>query len=171
MTRTRSRVAARPALRAAARARAARRAALSAQVAQEGVAGREWVGVAFRMAGELFLVAREETREVLSVPGALTRVPGAKQLDQGPRQRARPAAADRGPAAVPGQRRDADDPQHAIIVVESPRNPGGAGGRRSARLPPFRGRRIFRGRAADGGALRALSRRRVSTRRRTVARA
>jgi twitching motility protein PilI len=52
--------------------------AVSAQVDQEGVAGREWVGVALRMAGELFLVAREETREVLSVPNILTRVPGAK---------------------------------------------------------------------------------------------
>ncbi|MGE0583190.1 MAG: chemotaxis protein CheW [Steroidobacteraceae bacterium] len=52
--------------------------AVSAQVAQEGAAGREWVGVALRMAGELFLVARDETREVLGVPGALTRVPGAK---------------------------------------------------------------------------------------------
>ena len=52
--------------------------ALSAQVAQETSSGREWVGVAMRMAGELYLVAREETREVLSVPGALTRVPGAK---------------------------------------------------------------------------------------------
>ena len=28
--------------------------AVSAQVAQEGAAGREWVGVALRMAGELF---------------------------------------------------------------------------------------------------------------------
>jgi twitching motility protein PilI len=40
--------------------------------------GREWVGVALRMAGELYLVAREETREVLGVPTPLTRVPGAK---------------------------------------------------------------------------------------------
>jgi twitching motility protein PilI len=57
--------------------------AVSAQVAQEGAAGREWVGVALRMAGELFLVAREETREVLGVPGALTRVPGAKSWVKG----------------------------------------------------------------------------------------
>ncbi len=33
--------------------------AVSAQVAQEGAAGKEWVGVALRTAGELFLVARE----------------------------------------------------------------------------------------------------------------
>jgi len=52
--------------------------AVSAQVSQDGSAGREWVGVALRMAGELYLIAREETREVLGVPGALTRVPGAK---------------------------------------------------------------------------------------------
>lgn len=57
--------------------------AVSAQVAQEGAAGREWVGVALRMAGELFLVSREETREVLSVPGAVTRVPGAKTWIKG----------------------------------------------------------------------------------------
>ena len=38
----------------------------------------EWVGVALRMAGELYLVAREEAREVLGVPAPLTRVPGAK---------------------------------------------------------------------------------------------
>ena len=41
-------------------------------------AGREWVGVAVRMAGELYLVAREEAREVLGIPSPLTRVPGAK---------------------------------------------------------------------------------------------
>jgi twitching motility protein PilI len=52
--------------------------AVSASVGQESNAGREWVGVALRLAGELFLAAREETREVLSLPSALTRVPGAK---------------------------------------------------------------------------------------------
>ncbi|MGH8286684.1 MAG: chemotaxis protein CheW [Steroidobacteraceae bacterium] len=57
--------------------------AVSAQVGEAGAAGREWVGVALRMAGELFLVAREETREVLSVPPALTRVPGAKSWVKG----------------------------------------------------------------------------------------
>ena len=41
-------------------------------------AGTEWVGVAVRMAGELYLVAREEAREVLGIPAPLTRVPGAK---------------------------------------------------------------------------------------------
>jgi twitching motility protein PilI len=43
-----------------------------------GAAGAEWVGVAVRMAGELYLVAREEAREVLGIPAPLTRVPGAK---------------------------------------------------------------------------------------------
>jgi len=57
--------------------------AVSAQSGQEGPSGREWVGVALRMAGELFLAAREETREVLSVPPALTRVPGAKSWIRG----------------------------------------------------------------------------------------
>jgi len=57
--------------------------AVSAQNGQEAAAGREWVGVALRMAGELFLAAREETREVLSVPSALTRVPGAKPWIRG----------------------------------------------------------------------------------------
>lgn len=57
--------------------------AVSAQLGQDNVAGREWVGVALRLAGELFLVAREETREVLSVPQSLTRVPGAKSWIKG----------------------------------------------------------------------------------------
>jgi twitching motility protein PilI len=46
-------------------------------------ADREWVGVAWRMAGEAYLVAREETREVLPYPGQLTRVPGAKNWVKG----------------------------------------------------------------------------------------
>jgi twitching motility protein PilI len=57
--------------------------AVSAQVSQEGAAGREWVGVALRMAGDLYLVAREETREVLGLPPSLTRVPGGKQWIKG----------------------------------------------------------------------------------------
>lgn len=57
--------------------------AVSAQVAQEGSAGREWVGVALRMAGDLYLVAREETREVFGVPTGMTRVPGAKPWIKG----------------------------------------------------------------------------------------
>src|SRR5882672_5424301 len=55
----------------------------SAQLNQETTAGREWVGVALRMAGDLYLVAREETREVLGVPASTTRVPGAKAWIKG----------------------------------------------------------------------------------------
>jgi twitching motility protein PilI len=44
---------------------------------------KEWVGVAFRMGGETFLVAREETREVLGYPAAVTRIPGAKSWVKG----------------------------------------------------------------------------------------
>jgi twitching motility protein PilI len=57
--------------------------AASAVPGEEATPGREWVGVALRMAGELYLVAREETREVLSVPSQITRVPGAKAWIRG----------------------------------------------------------------------------------------
>jgi twitching motility protein PilI len=58
------------------------RAVVSGAVA-ESSAGREWVGVAFRMGGETFLVAREETREVLGYPAVVTRIPGAKSWVKG----------------------------------------------------------------------------------------
>jgi twitching motility protein PilI len=45
--------------------------------------GREWVGVACRMGGETFLIAREETREVLGYPAVITRIPGAKSWVKG----------------------------------------------------------------------------------------
>jgi twitching motility protein PilI len=51
--------------------------------APETAAGEEWVGVAFRMGGETFLVAREETREVLGYPAVVTRIPGAKSWVKG----------------------------------------------------------------------------------------
>jgi len=57
--------------------------AVSAQVTQESTTGKEWVGVALRMAGDLYLVAREETREVLGIPASMTRVPGAKNWIKG----------------------------------------------------------------------------------------
>jgi twitching motility protein PilI len=57
--------------------------AVSAQQSPEAASGREWVGVALRMAGDLYLVAREETREVLGVPANATRVPGAKSWIKG----------------------------------------------------------------------------------------
>src|SRR5579864_2429396 len=57
--------------------------AVSAQANEQVSAGREWVGVALRMAGDLYLVAREETREVFGVPVGMTRVPGAKPWIKG----------------------------------------------------------------------------------------
>lgn len=60
------------------------RAALSGQGGEEAETGsREWVGVAFRLGTESFLVAREETREVLGYPAALARVPGARSWIRG----------------------------------------------------------------------------------------
>jgi twitching motility protein PilI len=44
---------------------------------------REWVGIAFRMSAENFLVAREETQGVLGFPSVVTRVPGAKTWIRG----------------------------------------------------------------------------------------
>ena len=49
--------------------------AVSASTAADTGQSGEWVGVALRMAGELYLVAREEAREVLGVPAPLTRSP------------------------------------------------------------------------------------------------
>jgi len=61
------------------------RRARAAQAGQstEAQTGHEWVGVSFRLGGENFLVAREETREVLGVPAFLTRVPGARTWIRG----------------------------------------------------------------------------------------
>jgi twitching motility protein PilI len=56
---------------------------VTAGSAPEAAAGQEWVGVAFRMGGETFLVAREETREVLGFPAVITRIPGAKNWVKG----------------------------------------------------------------------------------------
>jgi twitching motility protein PilI len=61
-----------------------RRARTAAQGKPEASAsGAEWVGIAFRLGGEAFLLAREETREVMSYPAAVTRVPGAKAWVRG----------------------------------------------------------------------------------------
>ncbi len=43
----------------------------------------EWVGVAFRLGSERFVVPRDDVREVLMVPAAITRVPGAKSWVRG----------------------------------------------------------------------------------------
>ncbi len=45
---------------------------------EAAASGAEWVGIAFRIGGEAFLLAREETREVMGYPASVTRVPGAK---------------------------------------------------------------------------------------------
>jgi twitching motility protein PilI len=57
--------------------------AVAADSVADASVGREWVGVAFRMGGETFLVAREETREVLGYPAVVTRIPGAKSWVKG----------------------------------------------------------------------------------------
>jgi twitching motility protein PilI len=51
--------------------------------AREGAAAQEWIGVAFRMGGETFLVERDEAREVMGVPSPITRVPGARHWIMG----------------------------------------------------------------------------------------
>ena len=56
---------------------------VTANSVAEAATGQEWVGVAFRMGGETFLAAREETREVLGYPAAVTRIPGAKSWVKG----------------------------------------------------------------------------------------
>jgi twitching motility protein PilI len=56
---------------------------VTAGSAPDAAVGREWVGVAFRMGGETFLVAREETREVLGYPAVVTRIPGARSWVKG----------------------------------------------------------------------------------------
>ena len=56
---------------------------VTAEAAPDANAAQEWVGVAFRMGGETFLVAREETREVLGYPAVVTRIPGAKPWVRG----------------------------------------------------------------------------------------
>ena len=54
----------------------------SANVQAGGAAGSqssEWVGVGFRIGDEQFIASREQVREVLMLPDAMTRVPGAKR--------------------------------------------------------------------------------------------
>jgi twitching motility protein PilI len=49
----------------------------------DDMAAEEWVGIAFRLGDEQFLVSRAEVREILMVPPAVTRVPGAKSWVRG----------------------------------------------------------------------------------------
>lgn len=60
-----------------------RRAKAAAAGARDAAAGRTWIGVAFRIGGETFLVARDETREIMGVPTPLTRVPGSREWIRG----------------------------------------------------------------------------------------
>ena len=60
-----------------------RRAKAAAAGSRESGAGQAWIGVAFRMGGETFLVARDETREIMGVPAPLTRVPGSRKWIRG----------------------------------------------------------------------------------------
>ncbi len=53
------------------------RAAVAGQVG--GDAPSEWVGIGFRVGEEQFVADRNQVREVLMLPGALTRVPGGKR--------------------------------------------------------------------------------------------
>ena len=53
-----------------------------AAVAGQGGLGSmpaEWVGVGFRVGQEQFVASRDQVREVLMLPDAMTRVPGAKR--------------------------------------------------------------------------------------------
>jgi twitching motility protein PilI len=56
------------------------RRARAAVAAREGrhATVEEWVGIGFRLGAERFVAARSDVREVLPVPGQITRVPGAK---------------------------------------------------------------------------------------------
>lgn len=60
-----------------------RRAKAAAAGARDTAAGKSWIGVAFRMGGETFLVPRDETREIMGVPTPLTRVPGSRDWIRG----------------------------------------------------------------------------------------
>lgn len=50
------------------------RVAMSGQSSTQGMPS-EWVGVGFRIGGENFVASRDEVREVLMVPDAITRIP------------------------------------------------------------------------------------------------
>lgn len=57
--------------------------AAAAGFAAAGGSVEEWVGVGFRLGAEQFVIARDDVREVLMVPPAVTRVPGAKAWVKG----------------------------------------------------------------------------------------
>lgn len=59
------------------------RAKAAAAGSRDTATGKAWIGVAFRMGGETFLVARDEAREIMGVPAQLTRVPGSREWIRG----------------------------------------------------------------------------------------
>ena len=111
--------------------------------------------------------ARGDARSARRSAG-VTRVPGAKPGSRH-RQRARPAAAGGRPACVPRRRRDAKRSRNARVIVVNHREvPAGCWSTKcsaSAASPNANSPR----RAADDGALRALSRGRVPARHRKLA--
>jgi twitching motility protein PilI len=60
-----------------------RRARAATTGAETAPSGEEWVGVAIRIGPERFVVPRQQVREVLPVPQALTRVPGSRSWLRG----------------------------------------------------------------------------------------
>jgi twitching motility protein PilI len=60
-----------------------KRAKAAAAGARDAAAGTAWIGVAFRLGGETFLVARDEAREIMGLPSPLTRVPGSREWIRG----------------------------------------------------------------------------------------
>ncbi|HWP95105.1 MAG TPA: chemotaxis protein CheW [Gammaproteobacteria bacterium] len=50
----------------------------AAGLTHEAAIHAEWIGVGFRMGDELLVAAREEVKEILTYPEAITRIPGAK---------------------------------------------------------------------------------------------
>lgn len=56
-----------------------RRSRLAVAGQGSGAVADEWVGIGFRIGQEQFVAGREQVREVLMLPDALTRVPGAKR--------------------------------------------------------------------------------------------
>lgn len=56
-----------------------RRSAQAQSGAADGAMGAEWVGVGFRIGEEQFVATRDQVREVLMLPDAMSRVPGSKR--------------------------------------------------------------------------------------------
>ena len=140
------------------------RVALTGQ-GRDAASEREWVGVAFRMSSENFLVAREETREVLGFPVGRDARAGRQALDSRPRERARPVAAGRGPARVSRRRHDAVPVAARACWWRNHREvPAGLLVDEVSGFRRFADDEFSARRAADDRALRTLSRRRIPAR-------